>query len=246
MSVFTKLTVSEFKLTLRDPLYAFFTLLLPVMLLAILGNVDSMREAPPELGGLRVIDLYAGLALSLSIAIIGLQGMPGVLAGYRERGILRRLATTPVRPGLLLGAQLMMNLITVLVTTLLVYTTAMLGFGVPFPESPATFVLAVLLSSSGAFALGLLLSALAPSGKAANAIGTVLFFPMMFLAGLWGPRELMPEWVRQIGDFTPLAAGQDLMSDALLGRSPSMLSITVLLGYLVVCGAAAIKFFRWE
>ncbi|PRX18053.1 ABC transporter permease [Actinoplanes italicus] len=246
MTVFLKLLRTEMKISLRDPLYAFFTLLFPVLLIAILGNVPTMQEAPPELGGLRVIDLYAGLALGLAIGIIGLQGLPAVLATYRERGILRRLATTPVRPGLLLGAQLTMNLITVLISAVLVYTVANLAFDVPIPESPLLFLLAVLLNCSGAFAIGLLLAAVAPSGKTANAIGTFLFFPLMFFAGLWAPRELMPEVLQRIGDFTPLAAGQDMMTDALLGHSPELISITVLLGYLVICGAAAVKFFRWE
>ncbi|GGN83582.1 transport permease protein [Actinoplanes lobatus] len=246
MSVFIKLTLSEFRLTLREPLYVFFTLLFPLLLITILGNVPTMQETPPELGGLRVIDVYAGAALGLAIGIIGLQGLPAVLATYRERGILRRLATTPVRPTLLLAAQLAMNLATVLVSAVLVYTVAHLAFDVPIPKSPLTLLLAILLNCSGAFAIGLLLAALAPTGKTANAIGTFLFFPMMFLAGLWAPRALMPEVLRRIGDFTPFAAGQDLMNGALTGQSPEWLSITVLIGYLVICGAAAVKFFRWE
>ncbi|SDT79382.1 ABC transporter permease [Actinoplanes derwentensis] len=246
MSIFVKLTLTEFRLTLRDPLYAFFTLLFPVLLVVILGNVPSMAEAPPELGGLRVIDLYAGLALGLATGIIGLQGLPSVLATYRERGILRRLATTPASPAALLSAQLVMNLVTVLLSMVLVYTVAILAFDVPFPRNPALFLLAVVLNCAGAFAVGLLLSALAPSGKTANTIGTFLFFPLMFFAGLWVPRDLMPEILHRIGDFTPFAAGQDLMTDALMGQSPELLSITVLVGYLVICGAAAVKLFRWE
>lgn len=246
MTVFTRLLLTEIKISLRDPLYAFFTLLFPILLLVILGNVPAMQEAPPELGGLRVIDLYAGLSLGLAIGIIGLQGMPSVLATYRERGILRRLATTPVHPRALLGAQLTMNLITVLLSTVLVYAVAVLVFDVPFPRSPLTFLLAVLLNCAGAFSIGLLLSAVAPSGKTANAIGTFLFFPLMFFAGLWAPRDLMPELLRRIGDFTPFAAGQDLITDSLMGRSPGLLSVTVLAGYLVICGAAAVKLFRWE
>jgi ABC-2 type transport system permease protein len=246
MTVFTKITTTEFRLTLRDPLYAFFTLLFPVLLVVILGNVPTMQEAPPELGGLRVIDLYAGLALGMAIGIIGLQGLPSVLATYRERGILRRLATTPAAPPTLLAAQLVMNLVTVLVSMVLVYTVAILVFDVPFPQSPALFLLAVLLNCAGAFSIGLLLAAVAPTGKTANAIGTFLFFPLMFFAGLWVPRGLMPDMLEQVGDFTPFAAGQDLMTDALMGQSPDLLSITVLVAYLVICGVAAIKLFRWE
>ncbi|MEV6301616.1 ABC transporter permease [Actinoplanes sp. NPDC051861] len=243
---FVKLTLNEFRISLRDPLYAFFTVLFPVLLIVILGNVPPMREPVPGIEGLRIIDLYAGIVIGMSIAIIGLQGMPSVLATYRERGILRRLATTPVGPTMLLGAQLVMNLITVCVAGVLVLAVSNLMFDVPLPEAPLTFVLAILLSCSGAFAIGLLLAALAPTGKTANAIGTVLFFPFMFAAGLWVPREVMPDLLRQIGDYTPLAAGQNLMTDALTGQSPSLHSVTVLLGYLVICGAAAVKLFRWE
>jgi ABC-2 type transport system permease protein len=172
--------------------------------------------------------------------------MPSVLATYRERGILRRLATTPVSPAMLLGAQVVMNLIIVLIAAVLVFTVSNLAFGVPLPTAPFTFLLAILLCSAGSFAFGVLLAAVLPNGKAANAVGTVLFFPFMFLAGLWAPREVLPDVLRQIGDFTLIAAGQDLIVDSLTGQSPNLTSVTVLLGYLVVCGAAAVKLFRWE
>jgi ABC-2 type transport system permease protein len=246
MTVFAKLTLNELRISLREPLYVFFTVLFPILLIVILGNVSVMEEVVEGTDGLRVIDLYAGVVIGMSTAIIGFQGMPSVLATYRERGILRRLATTPVRPFMLLGAQVVMNLITVLVTAVLVFTVASLAFDVPLPQAPLTFLLAILLSCAGSFALGLLLAALSPSGKTANAIGTFLFFPLMFLAGLWAPREVMPGWVQQVGDYTPIAAGHELLTGSLTGQSPSLLSVTVLVGYLVVCGAAAVKLFRWE
>ena len=246
MSVFTRLVVNEFRVALREPLYAFFTLLFPLALVSILGLIPSFREPTPDLGGLRVIDVYAGITVTLTIAILGLQSMPAGLATYREKGILRRLATTPVQPALLLGAQLVMCLVTVLASTVMVYTVAGLAYDVPIPERPVGFLLAVMLSTAGVFAIGLLLAALAPSGKTANAFGTLLFFPLMFFAGLWTPREVMPAVVQRIGDFTPLGAGERLMHDAATGQWPNLLSVTVLVAYLVVFGAAATKFFRWE
>jgi ABC-2 type transport system permease protein len=246
MSVFTRLVVTEFRLALREPLYGFFTLLFPVALVAILGLVPSFREPTADLGGLRVIDVYAGITITLTIAILGLQSMPSVLATYREKGILRRLATTPVQPALLLGAQLVMSLITVLASTVLVYTVAGLAYDVPIPEHPLGFLIAVVLSTAGVFAVGLLVAAVAPSGKTANAVGTLLFFPLMFFAGLWTPREVMPAIAQRISDFTPLGAGERLMHDAATGQWPNLLSVTVLVAYLLLFGAAATKFFRWE
>ena len=90
------------------------------------------------------------------------------------------------------------------------------------------------------------LAAIAPSGKAASAGGTFLFFPLMFFAGLWIPRAVMPATLRQIGDFTPLGAGVQALQDAAAGMWPHPLHLIVLAAYVLVFGAVASVVFRWE
>ncbi|GAA0574461.1 ABC transporter permease [Paractinoplanes ferrugineus] len=246
MRVFPKLTVTEIKLLLREPLPTFFSLLFPTVLVVILGCIPAFREPSADLGGSRVIDLYVGIAAVLSLATLGLQVVPTVLAGYREKGILRRLATTPVRPSTLLSAQLAAALLTAVVAAALAIAVGRIAFDVPLPAHFAGFVLAYLLAALGVFAIGLFIAALAPTGKAANAIGTLLFFPSMFFAGLWTPREVFPEVLQRIGDFTPLGAGERAVHEAMTGHWPSALSATVLVAYLVVFGLAAGRLFRWS
>ncbi|MFF5294666.1 ABC transporter permease [Paractinoplanes globisporus] len=244
--MFTKLTVSELKLLFREPVPTFFSLLFPTILVVILGSIPSFREANPDIGGARVIDLYAGIAVTLTLAMLGLQVTPSVLALYREKGILRRLATTPARPSLLLGAQLAAALITAIVSSALALTVARLAFDVRLPSNFAGFVLAFLLAALGVFAIGMFISAVVPTGKAANTVGTLLFFPSMFFAGLWLPREAMPAALQRVGDFTPLGAGERALHEAMTGHWPSLLSATVLVGYLVVFGFGAARLFRWS
>lgn len=246
MRVFVKLTVNELRLYLREPLVVFFSLLFPTVLVVILGSIPAFREPTPDLGGGRVIDVYVGIAVALVLAMLGLQVVPAVLATYRERGILRRLATTPVRPGVLLAAQLVMNVAVAVVSAALVLAVGRLAFAVPLPGQFAGFVTAFLLSAAGVFAIGLFIAALAPTGKAGNSIGTLLFFPSMFFAGLWTPREVMPRLIQRIGDFTPLGAGERALHDAAQGTWPNGLSVTVLVAYLLVFGLAAARLFRWE
>ena len=112
MHVFVKLTRSEFRLLLREPMQLFWIFVFPSLLVVILGCVPPFREPSADLGGLRVIDLYVTIAIILTLASLALQVAPMALATYRERGILRRLATTPARPVALLGAQLVMSLLT--------------------------------------------------------------------------------------------------------------------------------------
>jgi ABC-2 type transport system permease protein len=107
-------------------------------------------------------------------------------------------------------------------------------------------VLAFLLCTLAVLGIGVLIAALAPNAKAGNAIGTVLFFPSMFFAGLWTPREVMPHVLQRIGDFTPLGAGERALHDAMSGNWPNMLSVTVLAAYVIVFGLLSSRLFRWS
>jgi ABC-2 type transport system permease protein len=246
MSVFLKLTRNELRLFLREPLVVFFALLFPTILVVILGSIPGFRDPSPDLGGDTVISIYVGVALALSLAMLGLQFVPSVLATYREKGILRRVATTPVRPTALLAAQMASSLLIAMVSGLLVVAVGRIVFGVELPAQPTGFVLAYLLSAAGIFAIGLLIAALVPTGKAGNSIGTLLFFPTMFFAGLWTPREVLPDALQRIGDFTPLGAGERALHETANGHWPHVLPMVVLLAYVVVFGAAAARFFRWD
>jgi ABC-2 type transport system permease protein len=114
------------------------------------------------------------------------------------------------------------------------------------PEQPLGFLVAFVLAAASLFAVGLLVAAVAPSGKAASGIGTVLFFPLLFFAGLWVPRDAMPEVLRRIGDFTPLGAGVQAMQDASTGAWPQLLHLAVMAAVTIAASLAAAKLFRWE
>lgn len=246
MQIFRKLTASELRLMLREPLVTFFALVFPTLLVIILGCIPSFREPSPDLGGLRVIDLYVPITLALILAMLGLQTTPQVLATYREKGVLRRLATTPASPLALLGAQMVVSLLLAIASAVLVLLIGRFVFDVALADNLVAFAFSFLLAAAAVFAIGIFIAAVAPSGKAANTIGTLLFFPSMFFAGLWAPREVMPDVIQRIGDFTPLGAGERALHDAFTGSWPALISLAVLVGYVVVFGAAAVKLFRWE
>jgi ABC-2 type transport system permease protein len=246
MRVFAKFTASEFRLYRREPAVLFWILAFPSILVIILGCIPAFREPIASLGGRRVIDLYVAIAIILTLASLGLQVAPQVLATYRERGILRRLATTPARPAALLGAQLMTGLLTAIGSVVLVLVIARLAFAVALPRQVPGFVVAFLATAGAAFAIGLFIAAVASGGKAANTIGTLAFFPLMFFAGLWTPREVFPEVLRRVADLTPLGAGERAVQAAMSGQWPAWGSLTVLVAYMLVFGLAAARLFRWE
>jgi ABC-2 type transport system permease protein len=241
-----KLVLAETRLFLREPVGVFFALAFPAIFVGILGNVPDFAKTDPNLGGLRVIDLYVNITITLILGMLALQLAPQALATYRERGILRRMATTPVHPAKLLAAQLVTTLLVALVSILVVVAIGRVAFAVALPHQLAGFLVALVLTAAALVAIGLFVAAVAPSGKAGGAIGSILFFPVMFFAGLWAPREAMSPMLRRVGDFTPLGAGVQALRDATAGAWPHAGQLLVLAAYIVVFGAAAVRFFRWE
>jgi ABC-2 type transport system permease protein len=241
-----KLVATETRLFLREPVAVFFTVAFPAILVGVLGSVRAFREPDKDLGGIRVIDLYVTISITLIIAMLALQGTPAVLANYREKGVLRRLGTTPVNPAMLLVAQLVNSMMVALVSVALVLGLGRIAFAVPLPRQFGGFLLALVLAAAALFAIGLFVAAVAPNAKAGNAIGVILFFPVMFFAGLWAPRETMPALLRRIGDFTPLGAGEQALHQATMGSWPHAGALAVLAGYFVLFGLAAARLFRWE
>ncbi|MEU1432749.1 ABC transporter permease [Streptomyces sp. NPDC005775] len=237
---------SEARLFLREPGSLFWILAFPTVLMTILGLIPSFREHDDALGGRRVIDLYVPVAVLLAMIMAGLQAMPPVLTGYRERGILRRMSTTPVRPSALLGAQIALHGAAALGSTLLVMAVGRIAFGVRLPGQPYGYLLALLLAVACVLGLGALVCAVSRTTKISAAIGSVVFFVMMFTAGVWVPVQTMPDTVRRIVQVTPFGAASQALDRAATGAWPSWAYLGVVALWTVLAAVAAIRTFRWE
>lgn len=243
MSAFTKITAVETKLFLRDVTSASMTFALPIGLLVVFGSI-GLGEGSPE-DGISEAFLPA-MALALAMAMLGFSVLPTVLATYREKGILRRLSATPVSPGNVLAAQLVVNLAASVVAAVVVVALSVLAFDISFPGNIVGFALAFLLATAALFALGLLVAAVAPTGKAATSLGLVVFFPSMFFAGIWTPGELMPAWARPVRDVSPLGAGMEALQQTWNGGWPGLVNVLALLAATFLVGGIATRLFRWE
>jgi len=154
-TAFRKLVQDEFLLTWRTPNRQAIGLGIPLLLLVILGSIPKLNQPDPALGGLSFIEVYIPTLIGFVIMVMGILGLPGPLATYREQGILRRLSTTPVPPAWLLGAQLVVNLTIAVVGILVLVGVAMVRFGMAVPKSLPGFILAILLTMVAVFAIGL-------------------------------------------------------------------------------------------
>ncbi|HEY0474425.1 MAG TPA: ABC transporter permease [Kribbella sp.] len=242
MSQTLTLTRIECKLFLREWSGLFFVFVLPIGLLTIFSLQNT--------GGTGSDGMPAGflpaMAIGIGIAILGMATLPMILAGYREKGVLRRMSTTPVRPFKLLIAQLLLHLAAAAVVVALILGIGTLAFGAELPSSLLPFVLGAVLYSVAQLSIGLLIGGLVSTARAAGIVGNILVFPSMFFAGVWTPGDLMPESLRWLRDITPMGAGMSSMQDAWSGHWPGLEHVVALIAVSLACLALAAKFFRWE
>ncbi len=245
-AAFGEIVRNEARLGRRSPTAPIGSIALPVILMIIFGNLPTFHQASSTLGGLTGYDVYEPIIMVLGLAMLTLWGLPGPLASYREQGILRRLSTTPVPPSWLLAAQVLIQLCVALAGYVIVIFVSIAAFGATAPKSPGGLVLSLLLATTGLFALGLLIAALAPSASSVNIIGRLTLIPLMFFAGLWLPRALMPAALADISNYTPLGAAAAAIQDSMQSGFPPAASLLTLAAYTVLLGLAARRWFRWE
>ena len=246
MNGFSRLAYVETKLFLREKAAAIAVFGLPVALVIGFGLIPGFGDPQKNLSGQIGTQYIASVGVAIVLAILGLNGVPIVIGQYRERGILRRLGVTPVRPLTLLGADLLVWAAAAILSVAVVVGVARVAFHVPAPVAAGWFVLSVLLGIAALFALGLLVAAAAPTARSAAGLGWLLFFPNMFLAGVYFPTDEMSPVMRQIGNFTPLGAALHAVRDSWMGLDPRPQYLGIMAAYAVIAGALAARFFRWE
>ncbi len=245
-AAFGQIVLNEGRLAWRRPIGWIAGLALPILLLVLFGKLPAFKQTLPNLGGDTIFDAYVPVLMVFGLAMLALLGLPIPLVSYRELGVLRRLSTTPVPRSWLLAAQGAIQLGTAVIMGVAIIVISITAFGVPAPKSPGGLALSFLLAVAGLFAIGLLIAAVARTATAVNVIGRVTFFPLMFFAGLWLPRALMPAVLLDISNYTPLGATVQAVQDSMQTGFPPAAPLLVLAGYALVFGFLARRFFRWE
>jgi ABC-2 type transport system permease protein len=245
-STLGRLAFVELKLFARERARFVTRMAFPLVLLIIFGSIPFYTQHRRSLQGYTLLDAYVPILIAYSLAMLSLTALPMVLAGYREKGVLRRLQTTPAGPVRVLAAQLLAYLAVAAVMVVLILAAARIGYGVVLPRQAAGFAVAAVLAAGALMAVGLFIAAAAPNAQAAQAIGTVLFFPLMFFAGLFFPIPVMPAFLQHLSHATPLGAAVQALQDAWLGHWPHPLQLLTMAAYLVAFGLAAARLFRWE
>ncbi len=249
MHTLVRLSWVELKLFLREPLTVMFSLALPLIILFVLGGVFGNEPSQPGeqlvYRGVGAITYYVPAYLALVVASVCVISIPTHLAGNRERGVLKRFHASSVTAAAVAGAELTVAFVVSAISGVLLLIAAQLAYDFePADSIPGVLgVFALLVVGFAAF--GIFLGAVLPTARAAQAVGMLVWFVMLFLGGAGPPPEVLTDAMRTVSDFTPLWHAVRMMHDVWLGLDAG-LAWVIFGGIAVVSAGLGLRFFRWE
>jgi ABC-2 type transport system permease protein len=247
MKSLLKMTWMEAKLFLREPVGAFFTLAFPLMMLFLFGSIYG-NEPQEMFGGQGSVDVSVPAYTAMIIATTGLMGLIITIAAYREKGVLRRLRTTPVNPLTVLAAQVIVLYLMTVFGMVLLVIAGKLVYNLHFGGNILSVLAGFTLSSLSFFGLGFILASIMPTARTAQIVGMVLLYPMLFLSGAGFPRELLPETIKKVSTFLPLTYVVNLLRGLWIGESWSLHTTDAIVLASILAAGVLISawLFRWE
>jgi ABC-2 type transport system permease protein len=142
--------------------------------------------------------------VALAIMQMSVFSVAFVFVDFKEKGILKRLIATPMKPYHFVSANVITRLIVAVVQSMILIAVGVLLFGAQVIGSYWLMLICIILGAIMFLGLGFAISGLAKTVEAVPAIANLIVFPMLFLAGTFFPTETMPDWLETIVNYMPL------------------------------------------
>ena len=231
----------------RNPAGTFFTVALPLIFLVIFTSIFGNETLD---NGAKVATLYVPGILTLAIVSATAVNLAMTMTSRRERGILKRVRSTPIPPWVFTTSQALAGFVISAIMTVIIIVIGRLAYGVKLQfETIPSLLISLLLGAMSFSAIGLALTAIIPSEDAAPAVTNAIMLPLYFVSGVFIPDTEVPDWVSTVGGIFPIShlnrALQESFNPFADGAAWPWDHWLVLAGWGIVCTAITLKFFRW-
>jgi ABC-2 type transport system permease protein len=184
----------------------------------------------------------------MTVMQLGLFGVAFGFVHLKRTGALRRLFATPTSPAYFLGAQVASRLIICAVQVAILLGIG-IWFGLQMFGDYASLAVIVLLAAIIFLAVGFAVAGWAKNEDQAAPVANLISLPMMFLSGVFFPRDAMPDFLASITQFMPLTYVNEALR-AVVNDGAGVTSLgPQLLGmgaWAIITFVIAVRLFRWE
>ena len=245
----------EIKQFMRQRESVVFTLLFPVILLAIFGSVFKDTIAP----GVTFSQYFVAGMIASGLVNTGFQALAIMIPVERDFGTLKRLRGTPMPASSYFIGKTILVLVSTVIQIILLLGFGLLFFGLNLPSDPAkwlTFAWLVVLGSACSTALGIAFSIVPKSGRGASAVVSPIVIILQFFSGVFFVFTQLPSWMQQVAAIFPLKwltqgmrsvflpdsfAGQEVAKSWETGKT-----LAILLLWLAIGIFFSVRKFKWD
>lgn len=201
-----------------------------------------------EARNLRYVDFLIPGLVAFMIMQLSVAGSGFNIVEYKRKGILKRLFVTPLRPFQFISSLILSRLIIVLMQISVLLLVAKLVFDISIQGSLFLVYLFVIFGSILFLGIGFAVGGIAKTQSAVMAIGNLVIFPQVFLAGVFFSLTSLPDWIQPVAGVLPLSFVSDALRQiANEGADINTLGIDILgiLVWTIIGVFLAVRLFRW-
>jgi ABC-2 type transport system permease protein len=180
---------------------------------AVLAGINQqMSGTPPFLKSVeksiltrkyRFIEFFVPGIIAMSVMTMSLFGTVDSDTELRQKGIIRKLSTTPITRTDWILSGILYQFILALISTIAMLLVSYAVFDVSL-HIDAWLPAFILLDVFAFVGIGMILTRFVKEAQSAAAAANAVSFPMMFLSGSFFPIELMPSFLQKIAKTLPL------------------------------------------
>lgn len=153
----------------------------------------------------KYLDFLLPGIVAMSIMQMAVFSVSFVFVEYKEKGILKRLLATPMRPYQFVTANVVTRLLVALLQSTVLVLLGVWAFHAHVFGSPFVIMLLAMLGGIMFLGLGFIISGVAKTEESVPAFANIVVLPMMFLSGIFFPTSAMPDWLQHIVQYFPLS-----------------------------------------
>ena len=167
-------------------------------------------------GEIEYIDFLLPGVLAMTMFMSSMLGLGNSIAGERERGELARLFMTPTSISSVLSGKIISQVVKEMIRAVVLILSAMLIFNAVINGSFALLILVMLISVLCFVGFGMMISATSKTQEDYIQIVMPIAIPMMFICGVFFPKETMPWLLQKISYLLPLTYANDAFRAVML------------------------------
>jgi ABC-2 type transport system permease protein len=167
-------------------------------------------------GEIEYIDFLLPGILAMTMFMSSMLGLGNSIAGERERGELARLFMTPTSISSVISGKIISQVVKEMISASILIVSAMLIFNAVINGSFILLIIVMLMSVLCFVGFGMMISATSKTQEDYIQIVMPIAMPMMFICGVFFPKETMPWLLQKISYFLPLTYANDAFRAVML------------------------------